>query len=113
MMVCVVFCKDFERKRGDLMGMLAERRKDMTGQTRLASGTKWAWQAFGHLVKEGHENRSTTEIYLHSIGESEREAMRIFEWVSENSHTESHTEAKKRLANFANPLISIGAHGRI
>ena len=52
MMVCVVFCKDFERKRGDLMGMLAERRKDMTGQTRLASGTKWAWQAIGHLVKD-------------------------------------------------------------
>ena len=45
----------------------------------------------------GHENRSTTEIYLHSIGEAEREAMRIFEEVSENSHTESHTETNKRL----------------
>jgi len=45
----------------------------------------------------GHENRSTTEIYLHSIGEAEREAMRIFEWVSENSHTESHTETKKEV----------------
>jgi len=33
----------------------------------------------------GHENRTTTEIYLHSIGEAEREAMRIFEQVSENS----------------------------
>jgi len=48
----------------------------------------------------GHENRSTTEIYLHSIGESEREAMRIFEWVSENSHTESHTETKKEVSQF-------------
>ncbi len=27
----------------------------------------------------GHENRTTTEIYLHSIGESEREAMAVFE----------------------------------
>ena len=57
----------------------------------------------------GHENRSTTEIYLHSIGEAEREAMRVFEEVSENSHTnshtESHTEAKEKLANSANPLI--------
>ncbi len=34
------------------MGMLVERRKDMRGQNRLASGTKWAWQAFGHLVKD-------------------------------------------------------------
>ena len=39
----------------------------------------------------GHENRKTTEIYLHSLGEAEREAMRIFEQVSEKSHTDSHT----------------------
>ena len=37
----------------------------------------------------GHENRSTTDIYLHSIGESERKAMRIFEEVSEKSHSEA------------------------
>jgi integrase len=39
----------------------------------------------------GHENRKTTEIYLHSIGDSEREAMRIYEKFSEKSHTDSHT----------------------
>ena len=39
----------------------------------------------------GHENRTTTEIYLHSIGEAEREAMRIFEQVTQFSHTDSHT----------------------
>ena len=27
----------------------------------------------------GHERRSTTEIYLHSIGASERAAMEVFE----------------------------------
>ena len=43
----------------------------------------------------GHERRATTEIYLHSIGESEREAMEIFE----KSHTESHTETKKELTH--------------
>jgi integrase len=42
----------------------------------------------------GHENRTTTEIYLHSIGESEREAMAIFEKVSHDSHI----EAKKELS---------------
>ena len=37
----------------------------------------------------GHENRATTEIYLHSIEESEREAIEILEKVSHNSHTET------------------------
>ena len=27
----------------------------------------------------GHENRTTTEIYLHSMGDLERQAMEIFE----------------------------------
>jgi integrase len=30
----------------------------------------------------GQENRTTTEIYLHSIGEAEREAMKVFEQVA-------------------------------
>ena len=41
----------------------------------------------------GHENRTTTEIYLHSIGESERQAMAVLEERFEHfSHTESHTD---------------------
>ena len=38
----------------------------------------------------GHENRSTTEIYLHTLGEAEREAINIFEGARRNSHTDSH-----------------------
>jgi integrase len=49
----------------------------------------------------GHENRTTTEIYLHSIGCTERDAMKKLEQatsgVREKSHTDSHTERKKRL----------------
>ena len=42
----------------------------------------------------GHENRTTTEIYLHSIGESERQAMAVLEERFEHfSHTDSHTES--------------------
>ncbi len=47
----------------------------------------------------GHESRTTTEIYLHSMGEAEREAMAIFERVSTDaapagqSHTDSHIPA--------------------
>jgi len=39
MTVYVVFCKDYEHKRGELMGMLVERRKDVRGQTQWESGT--------------------------------------------------------------------------
>jgi integrase len=39
----------------------------------------------------GHENRTTTEIYLHSIGESEREAIKVFDAIEKKSHTKSHT----------------------
>ena len=39
----------------------------------------------------GHENRKTTEIYLHCIGDVERSAMRVFEQAREKSHTDSHT----------------------
>jgi integrase len=39
----------------------------------------------------GHENRTTTEIYLHSIGQAEQEAIAVFERASRKSHIESHT----------------------
>jgi integrase len=43
----------------------------------------------------GHENRSTTEIYLHSIGEGERDAMDTLNHGFSNfSHTDSHTKEK-------------------
>ena len=36
----------------------------------------------------GHENRATTEIYLHSIGDAERRAIDVLDGnFSENSHT--------------------------
>jgi integrase len=43
----------------------------------------------------GHENRTTTEIYLHSVGESERAAMIIYEQARQKSHTDSHTEVRR------------------
>ncbi len=47
----------------------------------------------------GHENRRTTEIYLHSIGEAEREAMKIFDALNQNSHTNSHTDKLKGVSH--------------
>jgi integrase len=45
----------------------------------------------------GHENRTTTEIYLHSIGDAERDAISIYERARQNSHTDSHTEKNSGL----------------
>ena len=43
----------------------------------------------------GHQNRTTTEIYLHSIGESDRDAIDVLNDGFESfSHTESHTKKK-------------------
>jgi integrase len=42
----------------------------------------------------GHENRTTTEIYLHSIGELEMSAISMYERARQNSHTISHMNEK-------------------
>ena len=42
----------------------------------------------------GHENRTTTELYLHSIAGSEREAMLILERVEEKSRTNSQIDTE-------------------
>jgi integrase len=49
----------------------------------------------------GHENRSTTELYLHSIGDLERQAMSAYESARQNSHSESHSELKKGLTRVS------------
>ncbi|MFB3883807.1 MAG: hypothetical protein ACE144_01190 [Thermodesulfobacteriota bacterium] len=51
MMVYVVFRKDYLYKKGELLGVLVERRKDMRGKTPMESGLTWAKMAFRHLVK--------------------------------------------------------------
>lgn len=43
----------------------------------------------------GHENRTTTEIYLHNLGSSEKDAMAVYESARNFSHTDSHMEQKR------------------
>jgi hypothetical protein len=47
-----VLLKDYELKQGQLMGALAERRKDLRGKSRVESGLKWARLVFGHMVRD-------------------------------------------------------------
>src|SRR4030042_5485935 len=52
MLVYKVFYKNFELKKGEFMGMLIERRKDLRGRTQVESGMRWARLAFGRMVKD-------------------------------------------------------------
>jgi len=52
MTVYKVFRKDYVFKRGDLIGILIERRKDLRGLSHVESGLKWANAVFGSKVKD-------------------------------------------------------------
>ncbi len=39
----------------------------------------------------GHESQRTTEIYLHTLGKAEREAIELFEQVSETKFSHGFT----------------------
>ncbi len=52
MVVYKVFYKNFELKKGEFVGMLIERRKNLRGKTQLESGMRWARAAFGRIVKD-------------------------------------------------------------
>ena len=49
----------------------------------------------------GHENRATTEIYLHSISGSERDAIDVLEAASEKSLSKSLSDKKKGFTEIA------------
>jgi hypothetical protein len=49
-----VLYKNHRLKKGELMGILVERRKDLRGKSRLESGLKWAKSMFGQTVKNKH-----------------------------------------------------------
>ena len=51
MIVYKVFSKDYEQEKVTLLGMLAERRKDLRGKNQLEAGLTWARLAFGRSQK--------------------------------------------------------------
>lgn len=52
MIVYKVFSKDYEHEKVTLLGMLAERRGDLRGKTRLEAGLTWARLTFGDSAKD-------------------------------------------------------------
>lgn len=49
-----VLYKNHKLKKGELMGTLVERRKDLRGKSQLESGLNWAKAMFGQTVKDKH-----------------------------------------------------------
>jgi hypothetical protein len=49
-----VLYKNYKLKKGELMGVLVERRKDLRGKSLLESGLRWAKSMFGRTVKNKH-----------------------------------------------------------
>lgn len=47
-----VLYKNHKLKKGDLIGVLVERRKDLRGKNGLESGLDWAKSMFGETVKD-------------------------------------------------------------
>ena len=49
-----VFYKNYKLKKGELMGVLVERRKDLRGKSLLESGLRWAKSMSGQEVRNKH-----------------------------------------------------------
>ena len=49
-----VLYKNYKLKRGETIGELVERRKDLRGKSQLESGLDWAKSMFGQAVKNRH-----------------------------------------------------------
>lgn len=52
MILYKVFRKIYEFRKGELIGMLIERRKDLRGMSQIESGLLWAKLKFGHSAKD-------------------------------------------------------------
>jgi hypothetical protein len=54
MIVYKVFYKNYDLKKGELIGALVERRKGSRGKTKVETGLRWAKLTFGQLIKDKH-----------------------------------------------------------
>ena len=54
MIVYKVFYKNYDLKKGEFIGALVERRKDLRGKSKVETGLRWAKLAFGQVIKDKH-----------------------------------------------------------
>jgi hypothetical protein len=54
MIIYKIFYKNYDLRKGDFIGALIERRRDLRGKSRVESGLRWAKLMFGKMVKDRH-----------------------------------------------------------
>ena len=52
MIIYKVLYKNYKLRKGELMGILVERRKNLRGQSSFESGLKWARSMFSQTVRD-------------------------------------------------------------
>ncbi len=52
MIIYKVFCKNADLKTNDLIGVLAERRRNLRGETPFEAGSRWAKSFFSDMIED-------------------------------------------------------------
>lgn len=92
MILYKVFLKNYDRKKGELIGMLIERRKDLRGMSQVESGLRWA------RLKFGHEGKNKKDLFVVPI---ESNFIHDPQWLKEKA-----TWTKEELLGLLNFLKS-------
>jgi hypothetical protein len=54
MIIYKVLYKNYDLRKGDIIGALLERRRNLRGKSRVETGLRWARLTFGQMVKDRH-----------------------------------------------------------
>ena len=65
MIIYKVFLKNYGLRKGDLLGILTERRKDLRGSSPAESGLRWAKSVYSNMVK----NKSDIFVVTKEVNE--------------------------------------------
>jgi len=65
MIIYKVFLKNYGLRKGDLLGILTERRKDLRGSSPAESGLRWAKSVYSNVVK----NKSDLFVVTKEVNE--------------------------------------------
>jgi len=70
MIIYKVFLKNYGLRKGDLLGTLTERRKDLRGSSPAESGLRWAKSVYSTMVKNKSDIFVVTKEVNEELGPS-------------------------------------------
>jgi hypothetical protein len=78
MIIYKVLLKDYGLQQGELLGAMAERRKDLRGKSKLESGLKWARLVFGQMARDKQAIFVVPQEFPYASGESGNQRGELF-----------------------------------